>query len=372
MQPKAISVDNESAYGNYLLMKPVPKLQMIAQRLNLSESTISRALNDYSDISKDTKKLVWSVANEMGYQPNIYARRLALGRSETIAYLLPLDNNESGGPFLNELIAGMSAELSKNGWDLNILSPFSAEEEMEMFKKISRNGHISGLVFSRTLVNDPRLEILNEFKIPFITHGRSYFSEQNAWIDVDNETVFFEVTRHLYNLGHRLIAHIGGPLRFNFSNQRLEGWKKGMDHFGLKVPVEYHQVSELSFESGIHSMNSLLALEIPPTAVCCVSDVVAIGAMHALRKQNMTPGIDVSVIGYDGLEIGKYVEPPLTTIIQPGKEAGNKIAKKIMQLIETGQDPKEIQELLDANIFRRGTDNPPLAEKQENETRSQK
>ena len=344
---------------------------MIAQRLNLSESTISRALNDYSDISKGTKKLVWSVANEIGYQPNVYARRLALGKSETIAYLLPFDNNESSTPFLNELIAGMSAELSKNGWDLNILSALSAEEEIEMFKKISHNGHISGLVFSRTLVNDPRLEILNRLKIPFITHGRSYLSERTAWIDIDNEAVFFEVTRHFYNLGHRWIAHIGGPVRFNFSNQRLEGWKKGLDHFGLQVPNEYHQVSELNFESGVNSMNSLLALKKPPTAVCCVSDVVAIGAMHALRKQNMTPGIDVSVIGYDGLEIGKYVEPPLTTITQPRKEAGTQIAKKIMQLIETGQEPREIQELLDATILRRGTDNPPLADKQEDALHSQ-
>ena len=93
--------------------------------------------------------------------------------------------------------------------------------------------------------------------------------------------------------------------------------------------------------------------------------------MHALRKQKMTPGNDVSVIGYDGLEIGKYMEPPLTTIIQPGKEAGNQLAKKIIQLIEFGQDPREIQELLDATILRRGTDNPPLAEKQENEAHSQ-
>ena len=371
MQPKAISVDNESAYVKYFIMKAVPKLQMIAQRLNLSESTISRALNDYSDISKETKKLVWNVANEMGYQPNIFARRLALGKSETIAYLLPFDKSESSNPFVNELIAGMSSELSKNGWDLNILSPSSEEEEIEMFKKISGNRHISGLVFSRTLVNDPRLEILNKLKIPFITHGRSILSEQTAWIDVDNEGAFFEVTEHLYNLGHRLIAHIGGPLKFNFSVQRLEGWKKGMDHFSLQIPDGYHQVSELSFEGGISSMNSLLALKRPPTAVSCVSDVVAIGAMHSLRRQNISPGADVSIIGYDGLEIGKYVEPPLTTITQPRKEAGNQIAKRIIQLIEKGQEPKEIQDLLDATILRRGTDNPPLADKQENEIYSQ-
>ena len=90
-------------------------------------------------ISKETKKLVWNVANEMGYQPNIFARRLALGKSETIAYLLPFDKSETSNPFVNELIAGMSSELSKNGWDLNILSPSSEEEEIEKFKINSLN-----------------------------------------------------------------------------------------------------------------------------------------------------------------------------------------------------------------------------------------
>ena len=84
----------------------------------------------------------------------------------------------------------------------------------------------------------------------------------------------------------------------------------------------------------------------------------------------MTPGVDVSIIGYDGLEIGKYVEPPLTTITQPRKRAGNQIARSIIQLIETGQEPREIQDLLDATILRRGTDNPPAADKQENELNS--
>ena len=93
--------------------------------------------------------------------------------------------------------------------------------------------------------------------------------------------------------------------------------------------------------------------------------------MHSLRRQNISPGADVSIICYDGLEIGKYVEPPLTTITQLRKDAGNQIAKRIIQLIEKGQEPKEIQDLLDATILRRGTDNPPLADKQENEIYSQ-
>ena len=359
MQPKAISVDNESASVEHLLMKTVPKLEMIARRLNLSQSTISRALNDYSDISKQTKKLVCNVANEMGYQPNIYARRLASGKSETVAYLMPAYESENGNSFVGELISGMSSVLSESGWDLTVLSPATTEDEIALFQKIARNRHISGLVISRTLVNDPRFEILRNLQIPFITHGRSHSSEETAWIDVDNEKAFFEVTNHLFDLGHRKIAHIGGPLRFNFSMQRAEGWQSAMLKLNLPNPHGYHQISDLSFKGGKETMHALLALENPPTAVCCVSDVTAIGAMQALRENNIIPGRDVSIIGYDGLEIGKYVEPPLSTITQPRKMAGEKIANRIMGLIETGNEPKEIQELLNATILRRGTDNPP-------------
>ena len=204
MQPKAISVDSESAFVKHPCMESVPKLEMIARRLNLSESTISRALNDYSDISKKTKKLVWTVANEMGYQPNIHARRLASGKSETVAYLLPVHESELGNSFVSELIAGMSSMLSEKGWDLTVLSPTTAEDETALFQKIARNRHISGLVISRTLVIDPRFEILNELDIPFITHGRSHASEETAWIDVDNIYDLIEISYEYKNNSENL------------------------------------------------------------------------------------------------------------------------------------------------------------------------
>jgi len=145
--------------------------------------------------------------------------------------------------------------------------------------------------------------------------------------------------------------------------QRAQGWERGMQQLQLPIPDGFHQVSDLSFEGGKAAMQALLALSIPPTAVCCVSDVMAIGAMQALRENDIVPGGAVSIVGYDGLEIGKYVEPPLSTITQPRKAAGEKLAKKIMELIEIGNEPKEIQELLSATILRRGTDNPPLVDK---------
>ena len=122
------------------------KLNMIAQRLNLSESTVSRALNDYRDISADTKALVRKTAAELGYMPNMHARRLASGNADTIAYVMPRSDGQLNASFLGELMTGMAEALTARGWDLSVLVPRSVDEELEMFRNISRTRHVSGLV----------------------------------------------------------------------------------------------------------------------------------------------------------------------------------------------------------------------------------
>ena len=106
-------------------------------------------------------------------------------------------------------------------------------------------------------------------------------------------------------------------------------------------------------------MERLLSLDTPPTAVCCVSDVVAIGAMQALRENGLRPGSDVSLIGYDGLNIGDWLEPPLTTMRQPIEEAGRQLSEMLIKIIEGGQKTSAFQTLFRATLVRRGTDNPP-------------
>ncbi|MEC7851901.1 MAG: LacI family DNA-binding transcriptional regulator, partial [Pseudomonadota bacterium] len=136
------------------------KLKVIAERLNLSESTVSRALNDYQDIASRTKKLVREAAQELGYEPNMHARRLASGKSDTIGYVMPAQDGQLTETFLGELIAGLATSLAGRSWDLTVLAPNNVEEEMEIFQKVARTRHLSGLVISRTYSDDPRFRIL--------------------------------------------------------------------------------------------------------------------------------------------------------------------------------------------------------------------
>ena len=149
------------------------RLKAIAERLNLSESTVSRALNDYQDISAHTKLIVRNMAKQLDYQPNIHAKRLASGKSETIGYVMPIQEAQVTGQFIHELMAGIAKALAKYGWDLCVIAPQTTEEELTIFKKIARTRHISGLVITRTFSDDPRFQLLQELEIPFVSHGRS-------------------------------------------------------------------------------------------------------------------------------------------------------------------------------------------------------
>ena len=338
------------------------KLKVIAERLNLSESTVSRALNDYQDISVRTKKLVRDVAQELGYEPNMHARRLASGKSDTIGYVMPSQDGQLTETFLGELIAGLATALAGRSWDLTVLAPNNVEEEMEIFQKIARTRHLSGLVISRTHSDDPRFRILQDLDIPFVSHGRSNDCADTAWIDVDNEGAFAEMTAHLAGLGHSRIAHIGGPSLYNFARQRAEGWRRGLSEAGLDFWPDYGETTELSFEGGRAAMQRLLKLETLPTAVCCVSDVVAIGAMQAIREAGFHPGREISIIGYDGLDLGAWLDPPLTTMRQPLQSAGRMLADMLIKLVEGDTRPCDSQELFRASLVRRGTANPPITE----------
>lgn len=335
-------------------------LKVIAERLNLSESTVSRALNDYRDISARTKTLVRDLANELGYEPNTHARRLASGKSDTIGYVMPMQDGQLTETFLGELMAGMAKTLAGQGWDLMVLAPLTPEDELAMFKKIASARHVSGLIISRTYSNDPRFRILQELDIPFVAHGRSSDSMSAAWLDVDNKAAFHEMTSYLAALGHRRIAHIGGPAVYNFARQRADGWQAGLQDAGLELIAGYHEVSELGFEGGEAAMTRLLSLETPPSAVCCVSDVVAIGAMRAVREAGYVPGRDISLVGYDGLEIGALLDPPLTTMSQPLQSAGSRLAKMLITIVKGDSMPADNQELFRASLVRRGTANPPI------------
>lgn len=342
---------------------PRVSLKHLAQHLGLTESTVSRALNNYSDISNSTRERVHQAASELGYRPNPTARRLATGRAEAVAYLMSTSRSALSTPFLSQLLQGLGDALARRAWDLLVVQPPSAEDEAETLRKLIASGKVSGVVLSRPFKVDPRIELLRKSGFPFIVHGRARATDGYAWFDIDSRAAFAEAVDHLTALGHRRIGLIGAPSYLSLSRDREDGYRDGLMTNDLPFNPDLISVAEMDDEGGERAAYDLLTRSTPPTAILCTNDQQAIGALAAIRAQGLEPGRDISVIGYDGLWMGRHTNPPLTTMAQPQAHSGRQLGEMLLSIIDGGL-PDDHQILRRAELVRRKTDGPvPAAAK---------
>ncbi len=332
-------------------------LKKLAAHLSLTEGTISRALNNYPDISAATRERVQTAARELGYKPNPLARRLATGVAEAVAYIMPKSHSSISEPFVAQLLTGLGDALSKRGWDLLVTQSVPAEEEPDMIRKLVTSGRVSGVVLSRPHKNDARIKLLQEAKFPFVVHGRSLDSSDYAWFDVDSKRAFIDAVDHLVALGHKRIGFVGAPTYYNFAQTRLDGYREAVRTNGLPVDDDLVQITELSDDGGERAAGDFLDQPNPPTALLCVTDTQALGALAAIRSRGMQPGKHVSVIGYDGLLLGRHTNPPLTTMAQPQAHSGRELGDMLLAIID-GADPRDFQQLRTAELLQRKSDGP--------------
>lgn len=333
-------------------------LSDIARHVGVTVGTASRALNGYDDISESTRARVVEAARVLNYRPSSNARRLARGTQETIGYVLPRHSANRTDPFLSEMLEGISQALAARDWDLVVASLESTGDELETYRRLVETGKVSGLIVTRTLTDDPRVAYLSEAGIPFVCHGRTAACDRHAWFDIDNEKAAADALHHLHNMGHRSIAMIAADPSYNFARLRIAGYRGALEQHGLAYRPDYLQTADLSAESGAGAMFRLLGLDAPPTAVICVTDMVAIGAMRAAREKGLAVGSDVSVIGYDGLPVAAFTDPPLTTMTQDVIETGRRVTEILLEMID-GRPPTDFHELWHARLIRRGSDGPP-------------
>lgn len=332
-------------------------LKMLADHLHLSQGTVSRALNGYTDISAATRLRVRDAARDMGYAPNPTARRLATGIAEAVAYVMPQRGDSMSESFVTPLLQGLGEALAGRGWDLLIVQAATVPEEVAALRRLTATRQIGGVVLSRPRKSDARIDFLRGAGFPFVVHGRSEGCAAYAWYDVDSRAAFAEAVGRLAALGHRRIGFVGAPLHFTFAQDRRDGYRAALAAHGLDVDPGLEAVAALDDTAGEAAAAALLSRDPAPTALLCATDPQALGALAAIRARGMVPGRDVSVIGYDGLSIGRHANPPLSTMAQPQADSGRRLGEMLLALVDGGA-PTDYQELHRAEFLRRDTDGP--------------
>lgn len=332
----------------------------LANHLGLSEGTVSRALNNYPDIAKKTIARVRKAADELGYRPSTTARRLARGVVETIGFVLPARHGHQIDPFLAEILDGLATELALSDWDLLVAAVPDGHDEVDVMDRLIRSGKVGGFVVARTKRHDPRVDYLRTSDVPFVVQGRTEKCDDYAWLDIDNQKAFIDAMDHLVGLGHRKIAFLGGDPELNYAWQRREGYLTAAKTHGCDVPDGYLHDGIMDEMAARRAVADLLKHPDRPTAILCVTDTVAIGAMHALAHAGITVGKDISIIGFDGLPMGEAIHPGLTTMAQASYQVGREVGRIVVEQANTPASPLS-QILWDATLTVRGSANSPAS-----------
>ncbi len=307
----------------------------VAKRLNISITTVSRALDGYSDVAEATRQLVINTAQEMGYAPNRAARQLRRQRSDTIGYILPALAPQFADPFFSEFVSGLGDEAASHNFDLLVstASPDS-DSEKHRYEHWVQGRKADGMVLNRMRLHDWRVQYLVQTDLPFVSLERTLDKSDQASVEVDGWAGFKMLMAYLTAKGHRRIAYIGGPTNLKIQADRFKGYKKGLVAAGIPFDPELVVAGDTFHAGGYQAAQHLLARKQFPTAITCINDLTAIGVLHAASDRGIKVGLDLAVAGFDGIEEAEHTSPPLTTLSQPLYEIARNLVRMLVTTIQ--------------------------------------
>ncbi len=328
-------------------------LKELSDLLGLSQTTVSRALNGYPEVSESTRVRVQAAAAKHGYRPNSRAKGLATGKAMVIGHVIPSSSqHEMVNPVFGDFVAGAARTYAEHGYDMMFTHSDDTSVE-DSYRSLFKRGAVDGVVLQGPKVDEPRLSVLSRMGVPFIVHGRSTGADQPYdWVDVNNKRSFQRATQFLIDLGHRRIALINGLEDMDFAQRRRLGYVEALEQSGIDPDPQLMRSAEMTEVFGHQATCEMLELEDPPTAILASSIIPAIGVRRALEEAGLKMGRDVSVIAHDDelsyMKNGQDV-PIFTAIRSSVRHAGELAADLLIERINAPDDPPKTR-LLEAEL----------------------
>lgn len=313
-------------------------LEDIAQLAGVSRSTVSRVINEHPAVSEAVRQRVWDIVNETGYRPNQAARSLASQRSNIIGLVIPRRvHTFFTDPYFSSLTEGVAQACNQHSYMLSLFLFYTAEDERKLFPFVSRPGTVDGIIIQSTHAADEMFQQLSESDVPSIVAGRPMNVSDFSYVDVDNVAGAHTAVRHLVQLGRRRIGSITGPLSTTAGLDRFEGYQNALSESRLPQDDRLHIEGDFTESSGYYCARRLLPSK--PDALFVASDIMAVGALQAIREAGLKVPEDIAIVGFDDLPPATRTSPPLTTIRQPIRRMGIELINKLLDIILNGPQP---------------------------------
>lgn len=310
----------------------------LAKELNITASTVSRALNDNPRISDDTKRLVKEAAKRLGYQVNGVASALRSGRTYIVGIIVPTADRN----FFSSIVRGMEDVVNKAGYNVMICqSNDSYKSELDNINALVR-AQVDGIALSvaKETLDYKHLALLKAKGIPLVLFDRVASEADISTVTIDDYGGAHKATKHLIDQGCKRIATlVARSQHINIYKERLRGYKDALIQHGIAVNNDYIRITDLmTVDGGVEATKALWELSEKPDAIFCQSDYAAIGAMQFLKQQGYEIPKDVALVGFANTPFTAFLEPSLTTVDQRPIEMGQTVAKLFLEQVETGEN----------------------------------
>ncbi|MBX2885680.1 MAG: substrate-binding domain-containing protein [Granulosicoccus sp.] len=313
-------------------------LKQLSAQLGLSQTTVSRALNGYPEVSEHTRIRVQRAAEAGNYRPNARASSLATGRAMTIGHVIPVaSQNDVINPIFSEFVAAASKTYSLNGYEL-LLKIAPSEDEESTYRTLAAKRAVDGVILHSPKCHDSRIALLKEIGLPFVSHGRVLDAQMDySWVDMDSEDAFTHATKLLLDLGHQRIALLNGMESMTFAWLRRQGYLTALANHGVSVDETLMAANDLTEPYGYQSASRMLARADRPSAFLVSSYIVALGVRRAITEADLIIGKDISVVIHDD-ELSYFDNsddvPQFTSTRSSVREAGHLAAEMLLEQIE--------------------------------------
>jgi DNA-binding LacI/PurR family transcriptional regulator len=306
----------------------------VAARAGVSRQTVSNVINARKEYySQDTYERVLAAMEHLRYQPDRAAQSLRSRRSMQIGYHMFGKQLESVNGFFLHFLQALVKQAALDDYQVLVFTHHD-DEPLQVFRELIARRSVDAFILSESAVDDPRVHLLADSRIPFACMGRLAPTLPQQWVDVDNVAGMQPLVEHLVTAGHRSFAYAGDGSGNYWTSERFEGLQRALADHGLSVPAANVHYGD---DAGTRSfVRRLLRRKRPPSAVVCSSDAVAAVAVNVAHSLGLVVGRDVAITGFDGGAIGMFTEPTLTSVRIPVEQIARELIHRCRREIESG------------------------------------
>ncbi|HQU70640.1 MAG TPA: LacI family DNA-binding transcriptional regulator [Calditrichia bacterium] len=329
-------------------MKNPLTIKDIARLANVSQSTVSKALNNRHDVSPKTKERILEIVSQHNFIPDASGKALKNRYTNNIGVIFRKDDNPLRNPFFSRVLEGIEAEIAFN--EYNLILYLMPDHKKPGLPKMVQQRQVDGIILVGTQSPD-FVDTLREAGIPTVLIDPRAHIPSRPQVLIDNENGAFLATRHLIEHGHRKIGFIAGELSIPSFQQRLDGYKKALTYYG--IPITKSLIKCGGYEEGYRFTRDLLQDAVNrPTAIFAAYDINAIHGYRAIYEANLRIPDDISFVGFDDIDLARMASPPLTTIRVYKEELGS-VAVRNLRSILLGETPPSTTSIIPVKLVER-------------------